>query len=270
VPELPEIHCLAEQMNHVLPGKTIAAVSVRQPKCLNLPVPEFTRVLVKRRVGPVTSRGKWVFVSLRPEAHFLLNLGMGGEVRYHAPGESLPEKWQVALSFADKSSLSLAFWWFGYAHAVPGGALASHHMTASLGLDPLNDGEFTYPRFSDLLRGRKGAVKSLLLDQTKIAGIGNVYIQDILFHAGLHPHRRIPEITEPERKRLFAALRKDLRAAIRLGGLEYERDLYGRRGRLKDFLVGYREGSPCPTCGTTVEKIKTGSTASYICPHCQT
>ena len=270
MPELPEIYTLAGQMNHELRGKKIAAVTVRQPKCLNVPVEEFARVLVGKVVGPVASRGKWVFASLRPKAHFLLNLGMGGEARYHAAGEALPERWQVAVSFADRTAFSIGFWWFGYAHAVSDGGLVAHQMTASLGLDPLDDGDFTYARFSALLDGRKGALKPVLMDQTKIAGIGNVYVQDILFRAGLHPSRRIPGVTESERKQLFTVIRENLRAATELGGLEFERDLYGQPGRVKDFLVGYREGQPCPACGTVIEKIKTGSTASYVCPRCQT
>ncbi len=267
MPELPEIVTLAAQMHREFAGKTIAAVQVRQPKCLNLPPAEFAQLLVGKRITSVTSRGKWVFALLKPEAHFLLNLGMGGEARYHAVGEELPEKWQVALTFSDKSSFSVGFWWFGYAHVVT--ELASHQMTASLGLDPLNDEEFNYARFAALLFGRKGAIKPVLMDQTKLAGIGNVYIQDILFRAGLHPSRPISQITEPERRLLFEAIRENLRAATELGGLEFERDLYGQPGRFNAFLVGYREGKPCPTCGTPVEKTKTGGTASYICPRCQ-
>ena len=269
MPELPEIHTLAAQMGCELVGKTVAAVRVQQPKCLNVPVREFEGLTIGTQVGPITSRGKWVFMSLLPEAHLLLNLGMGGDALYLAAGQPLPEKWQVAFSFADDSALSLSFWWFGYAHAVRTAELAAHKMTASLGLDPLDDEEFTYARFAALLNGRKGAIKSLLMDQTKLAGIGNVYIQDILFRARLHPNRKISEISEGERERLFTVIRENLRRATELGGLQYERDLYGGHGRFRDFLVGYREGQPCPECGTTIEKIRTGSTATFVCPQCQ-
>ncbi len=107
------------------------------------------------------------------------------------------------------------------------------------------------------------------ISTTPIIMGGNVYIQDILFCARLHPNRRIPEVTEQERRALFDAIRENLRAATELGGLQYERDLFGQHGRFKDFLVGYREGQPCPECGTAIEKIKTGGTATFICPRCQ-
>jgi formamidopyrimidine-DNA glycosylase len=270
MPELPEIHNLAEQMNRELGGKRIAGVEVRQRKCLNVPVRQFEGLVVGRTIEAVTSRGKWVFAALTPSAHLLLNLGMGGEALYHGPDDARPDKYQVKLDFADGSALSLRFWWFGYVHAVKAEQMSRHKMTASLGLSALDDAEFTHQRFGQMLEGRRGAIKPLLMDQRNIAGIGNVYIQDILFRAKLHPSRRIPDITHEERKLLFRAIRGELRRATRLGGLAYEKDLYGRPGRFKRFRVGYREGQPCPECGTTIEKIRTGSTAQFICPSCQT
>jgi formamidopyrimidine-DNA glycosylase len=144
-------------------------------------------------------------------------------------------------------------------------------MTASLGLDPLDDGEFTLETFEKMLEVKKRtAIKSVLMDQKNIAGIGNVYIQDVLFAAGLHPLRKTADVTASERAALYGAIRLQLRNALQLGGLAYEKDLYNLPGRFKDFLVGYREGKPCPVCGTLIQKIRTGSTASFICPHCQT
>jgi formamidopyrimidine-DNA glycosylase len=142
-------------------------------------------------------------------------------------------------------------------------------MTASLGLDPLNEEEYTYDNFTALLVKKKCGIKAFLMDQTKLAGIGNVYVQDILFRSRLHPNRKINNLTEPERAKLFTVIRENLQLATERGGLQYERDLYGQSGRFNDFLVGYREGQVCPACGTTIVKIKTGSTATYICPQCQ-
>lgn len=269
MPELPEIANLARQMDAELAGRVVAAVEVRQPKCLNMPVADFERLLMGKQVGPVRARGKWVLADMLPDARFMLSLGMGGDALFHVPGAALPEKCQVAFRFADGSALSMGFWWFGYAHAVAVADAASHKMTAELGLSPLDDAAFTPEAFLALLEGRRGGIKSFLLDQKNIAGIGNVYIQDILFRARLHPERRIPDISADERRALFAAIRDELRAATDLGGLKYEKDLYGNTGRFETFRVGYRQGSPCPVCGATIVKIKTGSTASFICPECQ-
>ncbi|UCE10766.1 MAG: Fpg/Nei family DNA glycosylase, partial [Candidatus Thorarchaeota archaeon] len=119
--------------------------------------------------------------------------------------------------------------------------------------------------------GRRGRIKSFLLDQKNLAGIGNVYIQDILFEARLHPDRKIPTLSEKELEGLYHAIGDVLNRSIRLGGLAYEKDFYGLNGRFgaDEFLVGYKTGSPCPECGAEIVKIKTGSTSSYICPECQ-
>lgn len=269
MPELPEIHNLAKQMDRKLRGLLVESVTVNQEKCLNVPVAEFAALVVGKTLGRSVRRGKWVFVDLVDGAKLLLNLGMGGDALYHAPGEPLPEKYQVALHFTDGSALSLRFWWFGYVHAVRESEMDAHKMTASLGLDPLSTKEFALVAFRALLRGRRGAVKQFLLDQNRVAGIGNVYIQDSLFLAGLHPARSIASLSEDEVERLHGAIVRHLAEAAALGGLRWEKDLYGKPGRFETFLVGYREGKPCPSCGTIVEKIKTGSTASYICRTCQ-
>ncbi|MHB8108125.1 MAG: Fpg/Nei family DNA glycosylase [Candidatus Cryosericum sp.] len=271
MPELPEVANLARQMDRQLTGRRVATVDVVQPKCLNVPPEEFRQLLVRSQVARVTSRGKWIFMDLNPGTTFLLSLGMGGEVLFHRKGEPLPESRQAAIFFEDGSAFSQHFWWFGYIHAVKTAELASHAMTSSLGLDPLDDGEFTREAFELLLKQKKrSTIKTVLMDQKNIAGIGNVYIQDILFAAGLHPLRKTADVTVSERRVLYDAIRSQLRNALELGGLAYEKDLYNQSGRFTDFLVGYREGKPCPVCGTIVQKIRTGGTASFVCPHCQT
>lgn len=268
MPELPEIYNLAGQMDDALKGKTIRGVEIRQEKCLNVPAGEFSALVVGKKVGQVTSKGKWIFMRLEPDAYFLLSLGMGGNLLYHEPGESLPEKYQAAFTFDDDSRLSVGFWWFGYAHAVKD--LKEHKMTQKLGVSPI-DPAYTFEKFNGMMKGKRGSVKTALLDQSFIAGIGNVYAQDILFNAKLHPDRKIPTLTKGEKKALYEAVVNNLKEAVALGGIQPEKDLYGKPGRLTvdDFKVGYREGKPCPVCGTKIEKIKTGSTASYICSKCQ-
>ncbi|MHB0885283.1 MAG: Fpg/Nei family DNA glycosylase [Bacillota bacterium] len=265
MPELPEIANLARQMDERLRGKRIAGIEVRQVKILNGPADEFKRLVTGRTFGPISARGKWVFAKLEPDAHFLLSLGMGGEALYLQPGESPPPKYRLRFEFADQSSLSINFWWFGYAHAVPADELATHKMTAVLGPSPL-DADFTDEKFRSLLAGKRGGLKAFLMDQKNIAGIGNVYIQEILFRAKLRPDRPVASLNEGERRRLYACLVGALRDATELGGLKYEVDLYNQPGR---WDLNLRAGGTCPVCGTPIEKMKTGSTSSVICPKCQ-
>jgi formamidopyrimidine-DNA glycosylase len=269
MPELPEIRNLSRQISAEMTGKKIVASDVRQEKCLNVPVSDFERLVIGKSIGSAWSRGKWIFVPVLDDGLFLLNLGMGGDVILHESGDALPDKYQVKLGFGDGSLLTISFWWFGYAHVVPVSQMSEHAMTASLGLDPLDADEFSYDAFARLVSSKRCRVKTLLTDQKLIAGIGNVYIQDILFRAGLHPDRKTSDMSDDECRLLHRVIAENLSNALELGGLAYERDLHGVSGRFSDFLVGYREGKPCPVCGATIEKIRIGSTASFICPQCQ-
>ncbi len=121
------------------------------------------------------------------------------------------------------------------------------------------------------LSRQRGQIKAWLLNQDNLAGIGNSYVHDILFLAGIHPLRKIPDLSEQEIVRLADAIRQVLESSLAKHGASYEQDLYGQKGGfgMEDMLVGYREGQPCPRCGTPIEKIKIGSTTSFICPRHQ-
>ncbi|MFP4344376.1 MAG: Fpg/Nei family DNA glycosylase [Anaerolineales bacterium] len=264
MPELPEIRNLARQMQAALVGKRITGSDVLQPKSLNLPVGEFTAALAGNTIGAVTSRGKWLRLDLA-QGRLFLNLGMGGEVLL-VSRNNLPAKRRLVLDFDDDTSLSINFWWFGYAHyaQVPD----EHEPTSKLGPDAL---DLDVDELHALLKGRRGRIKNYLLDQSVVAGIGNFYVHDILFRAGLHPLRTANTLSREDVEVLHAAIHEGLQSSLERGGAFYEVDLYGQQGGFRQdaILVGYREGEPCPRCDTSVEKIKTGSTSSYICPHCQ-
>ena len=268
MPELPEIAILAKQMTKQLRGKRIAEVNITQPKCLNIP-PKKIRRIVGRTINDTTAKGKWLFTNLHPDV-LLINLGMGGDLIYHKNEATIPQKYQFRLTFKDDSALTISFFWFGYIHLVAEKDLLKHSMTGKLGI-PALDKALTAEKFATLLTGRRGAIKIFLLDQGNVSGIGNVYVQDPLFKARIHPLRLIPTLSQDEIHGLHKSIREVLNQSISLGGLRYERDLYGRNGHYgpEHFLVAYKTGKPCPVCRTRIAKIRTGSTASYICPHCQ-
>lgn len=263
--ELPEIMNLAAQMQRTLIDKVVQEVEVNQPKCLNMPVDAFRATLLGQRFRGTIARGKWLVTSL-PSGWLLISLGMGGDLLYHADAATLPEKRRVAFSFRDGSYLSLSFWWFGYVHYAR--ELAEHAMVAKLGPNAL---DLSLDDFRALLQGKRGAVKTLLMDQSHIAGIGNVYVQDPLFKARIHPLRPANSLSEEEIAALWQAIRETLQKSVALGGFAYEKNLYGEKGRWDTsyFQIAYREGKACPRCGAVVTKIKTGSTSGFICPTCQ-
>jgi len=182
--------------------------------------------------------------------------------------DQLPERYRLLLDFNDRHTLSVNFWWFGYAHFVPEGELENHQMTAKLGPNAL---EVDTAKLEQLLAGHRGRIKTFLLDQSNLAGIGNAYVHDILFLARLHPLRQINTLDDQEISRLSDAIHAGLQPSVDKGGAFYEVTIYGEKGGFtkEDILIGYREGEPCPECSTEIIKIKTGSTSSFICPSCQ-
>lgn len=266
MPEYPEIARLAEQMDKHLRGKMAAGVDVLQPKCLNVDPDVLRQMLAGATLGGTRQRGKWLLTEIST-GWLLLNLGMGGEVLL-TTREQLPEKRRAVIDFSDGSCLCINFWWFGYLHFAAHGHLEEHEMTAKLGPNVL---DLSKEDFIRLLDGQKGTVKSFLLDQTRIAGIGNAYIHDILFLAHIHPLQKISAMDTAAREQLFDGIQRGLRPSVEKGGAFYEVDLFGQKGgfTMDDILVGYKEGRPCPECGNPIEKIKTGGTSSFICPNCQ-
>jgi len=266
MPELPEVASRAREMQQSLVGKTITAIQVSQPKSLNVTMDEFQSALTDARLQEVTYHGKWIFWDTT-QGWMLLNMGMGGEALLRKKGE-LPEKRRVVLDFDDDTCLSINFWWFGYVHYVPEGELQSHKMTRDLGPNVL---DLTAEELAGRMKGKRTRVKSFLLDQSQVAGIGNAYIHDILFLSRLHPLRTLDTLDEQDIQKLSQGIRNGLLPSLSKGGAFYEVDLYGKPGGFTgdEIIIGYREGKPCPNCGTTIEKIKTGGTSSFVCPSCQ-
>ncbi|MFO7697070.1 MAG: DNA-formamidopyrimidine glycosylase family protein [Anaerolineae bacterium] len=263
MPELPEIALFARDMTKELAGRTIATIEVRQPKALNVPEEAFQAALAGARIGTTRAHGKWLLTET-DRGWLLQGLGMGGEIlltdRAH-----MPAKWRIALDLTDGATVAINHWWFGYCHFAPDPA--QHPMVGKLGTHAL---DLSLDEFRALLAGRRGGLKALLMDQSRIAGIGNVYIQPALWRAKVHPLRPIPTLSEAEIAAVWQHLRNVLQESFVAGGASFELNLYGQKGGWDDpYLMHWVEGAPCPACGTPLQSIRTGSTPGYICPGCQ-
>lgn len=267
--ELPELTILQRQMNKALSGRIITTLEITQEKCLNVPPATLTRTLTGRRIAEVTRRGKWLYLRVEPEHYLLLNLGMGADLWHYGPGDPLPAKYQFRLGLDDGSGFTCRFWWIGYIRLLSPEELPLNPETARLGPSPL---EITPEAFASLAgRYPRSNVKSIILDQDKLSGIGNAYAHDILWGAKLHPQRKLGTLSPDELREYHQAIRTVVDNAMEKGGLEP--DFYQAGGHLHNsedlFLIGYKKGKPCPRCGTPIEAIKTGSTTTFICPGCQ-
>ena len=266
MPELPEIMSRAKELKAEITGLTIQHIEVLQPKCLNLPAPTFMKSLSQAKIADVISKGKWILINT-DHGWLLENMGMGGELLL-ITRDSLPKKYRLLFDFSDGRTLSINYWWFGYTHFVKKDELHNHPMLRKLGPNAL---DISLDEFTTLLQKQRCRVKSALLDQSRLAGIGNAYIHDILFLAGIHPLRASNSLNEKEITKLFSAIHEGLEPSLKKGGAWYELNIYGKPGGFQqsDILIGYRAGSPCPVCHEPIVKIQTGSTSSFICPNCQ-
>jgi formamidopyrimidine-DNA glycosylase len=256
-------------MEKEIAGKKISEVEVSNPKCLNMPLEQFRKAVVGKTIESIRNRGKWLFIKLDSK-YLLFNPGMGADTIRFRPKDRLPEKYQVKVTLQDGTGFTIRVWWFCYLHLVQQDKLGEHKLAGKLGLSPLDEG-FTLSHFKQLLGKNRGNIKSFLLDQKNIAGIGNVYVQDPLFEARIHPKRKIQSLTEKEIEALYRSMRSVLEESIKLGGLAYEKDFYGKFGNYgkNQYRIAYKPGQPCPSCQTVIEKVKIGSTSSFICPRCQ-
>ncbi|MCL2546538.1 MAG: hypothetical protein FWE06_05000 [Oscillospiraceae bacterium] len=269
--ELPEIAKYAQQMNDTLQGKAIKEISLLQEKCVNIPPDEFQHRTKGAKVETVYNKGKWILTRLNNGEYILLSLGMGADVLYFEDESHLPEKYQIKVLFTDGSGYTARFWWFGKFLLASNNELAVESNTKDIAIDPF-DKKFTLEYFTSLLAGKKTQVKSFLMNQKNVGGIGNMYMHDILFGARLHPQKKISDMSDDDVKRLYQSILGVLNLSCEKGSFSYEKDIFGQSGSftVDDFLVGYKEGQPCPICGTEIISIKTGSTSTFVCPVCQT
>jgi formamidopyrimidine-DNA glycosylase len=268
--EIPEAVTVARQLDTELKGKTIndvrlsaACVSLIEQGFINL----HTVRLNGRKVASITSVGKWISIRLVPEMYLLFALETGGKILFHTNQASLPDKYHVRIDFDDWSYLTEQISGWGWAKGMLSEELETSRYPGQPGLCPLDEPSFTFPAFNRVLdEDNHKIVRQVLLDQNKIAGIGNGYLQDILFKARIHPKRKAGSLDESERLGLYQAVREVLAEAVRLGGCEFSVDLYGRPGRYHRLMSEASKGQPCPRCGTLIEKISVLGGSCYICP----
>lgn len=277
MPELPEVETTAALIRPHVQGRRIVSAEVGWARSLGGMDPEaFGRAVIGARVTSVGRRAKWVVMALerggRPAGAILCHLRMSG--RLVVDGEPGPGPYQrVALGLAgpggERTRLRFLdvrkFGRFRF-EADPDAALAD------LGPEPLGP-EFTAPWFRTALRSRSRALKPLLLDQTFLAGLGNIYVDESLFRAGLHPLRPASRVPGPRADALHGAIREVLADAVAREGSSFDafyRTPEGQPGQYQHLFQVYgREGRPCPRCGRPIKKLVVGQRGTHICTRCQ-
>jgi len=268
MPELPEVETIARGLHLRLPGSTITGAAVYWPRTLARPaLDEFRVQIVGRRVESVGRRGKYIVVEL-DRGYLLVHLKMSGQLFVAPAGEALDPHVRAVLDLDGGRQLRFRdARKFGRIYLVD----ELEEVTAPLGPEPLA-ADFTLDSFRRLLGRRSGRLKSMLLNQEFLAGVGNIYADEILFVARLNPLRRADTLTASEQARLYEAIRSVLHRAIAASGTTLpDRNYLDTEGQAGDYRaqVYGRAGDPCLTCGAPIERLVIGGRSTHFCPKCQ-
>ena len=273
MPELPEAETIARGLRAHIPGREILRVEVFRPDLLTVPPGSFRRALMGRAVEGVDRRGKNLVFPLTGGVRVVVNLGMTGRLLLGSGGgddNPVPSHPGVRMD----CSGGLTLWYddsrrFGRLEAMDSRSFAE--WTRRLGPEPLSRA-FTARALHSRLGASRSPLRSWLLDQRRVAGVGNIYAIEALFRAGLHPRNPAHSVDSTGAGRLHRGLRRVLRQAIRHRGttLRDYRDALGSSGGNGPLLSVYgREGEPCPRCGEPIERIVFSNRSAFLCPSCQ-
>jgi formamidopyrimidine-DNA glycosylase len=277
VPELPEVETIRRDIDKEFVNKRIKKVEVTGVRSIrrHVTTTDFVAKTEGRQVVGTRRRGKYLLMNLDNGDVLVAHLGMSGQLLLSQPKEPIPKHTHVVLSFVAAPQLRFVDpRTFGELFVTAPDRLESEvPELAHLGFDPIRD-QMAWTRFGDLLLGRKTKLKQLLTDQRFVAGIGNMYADEILFTAGLRHDRVSASLTAQEIRRLYRAMVETLQEAIKHRGSsladEQYRDLFGVIGAFQGLHNVYdREGAACPRCRGTIVRVKTYGRSSFFCPRCQ-
>lgn len=271
MPELPEVETVVRGLQKALPGKRITGVRFNKTDFIDDP-DQVAEQLSGKRVLAVRRHGKFIVVNLedasRQHTVLLIHLGMTGQLRTVPAEAPIPAHTHIFFSLDDGSELRYTdIRRFGRVRFLPEGVDGS--LLDELGLDAL---ETTEEKFLERLRGRRARIKALLLDQRVLRGMGNIYSDESLWLARIHPARTAATLKNADLHNLYKAVQKILKEAIRLKGSSVSDyvDSDGNRGEFQlRHRVYMREGEKCFRCKTLIKRIIVAGRSSYFCPHCQ-
>ncbi len=273
MPELPEVETIRRDLEPQLVGRRIVGLELRWPRTLDRPPTraEAEALLVDQRITGLRRRGKYLLFDLQSGAILVIHLRMSGRLGVVAADSPEPVHLRACLLLDDGTALRFVdMRKFGRLYVLTGASELAE-VLANVGPEPLGD-RLTLAAFRERLADRRTRLKALLLDQRFLAGLGNIYVDEALFRAGLHPLRSAAELTARETARLYEACRGALTVAINNRGTTFRsyRDGWGVRGGHKELLLVYdRKDEPCYVCGGEIEKLRVAGRGTHLCPVCQ-
>lgn len=270
MPELPEIETTLRGIAPVLRGRTIESVQVLRPNMVK-EHPTFAKRLKGKRVLEVRRHGKYLWIELSDGLNLMLHLKMSGRLGLRKMKDTPLSRERIRFDIGD--DLVLVFndpRTLGRLWIIEGTDVMKHPSMKSLGPDALT---ITEEMFLNRLRRKRGTLKSVLLNQSFIAGVGNIYGDEACFLAKIDPRRNVPDLSDPERKRLYKGVVKTLEKGISHMGTSFAdfADLFGKPGKNQLSLMVYgRKNLKCRVCKTALKSTKIAQRTTVWCPACQT
>jgi formamidopyrimidine-DNA glycosylase len=270
MPELPEVETIRRHLAPHVEGRELRSLTVSDERwCRPIAPQELAAAVDGRVVERLSRRGKYLVFELSDDVFLLLHLRMTGTLLLD-PHE-FPAHARVEFDLGDHRLVFVDPRRFGTGELALGPDELEAFFASRLGVEPFDD-EFTVAHLRSLARRCRAPVKAFLLDQKRIAGVGNIYADEALFRARIHPLRPAQKLTRPQLEALREGVIASLEAGIAAKGATIDdfRDPYGVSGTFQDqFLVHTREGEPCPNCGTRIVKLRAAGRGTYVCPRCQ-
>ena len=272
MPELPEVETVRRTLAAVLPGRTIETVHVALPRLIKNASPaDFAAALRGQTVTAVQRKGKYLRLVFDGPRHLLIHLRMTGSLIYFPAAADLPKSAHIIFRLDKGNLVYCDVRTFGCLWLIPPAGPTGVKGYDTLGPDA-NGPDFTVDYIWPLLKKSERTVKAFLLDQTVIAGLGNIYADEALFLAGIRPSRRCGSMTKKSLIALHEAVQSVLAEGIMYGGTTIRNFVNGsgrEGGNRKNLAVYGREGEPCIKCGTAVQYVKQGGRGTRYCLHCQ-
>lgn len=273
MPELPEVETVRKSLQVLVVGKTINKVEVRLPRIIRTPADAraFEFMMESLTITEVSRRGKFLLIHVPPYI-LVSHLRMEGRFGLYAKEDPIEKHTHVIFHFTDQTELRYKdVRQFGTMDLLTPGTLHQIEGLRTMGPEPLSE-EFKPEVLWSLLQKKNRNLKAALLDQSFLAGLGNIYVDEALFEAGLHPETLCGLLTKEECKRLYDAIRRILSASVEVGGSSVKSYVngYGQTGGFQFHLQVYaREGAPCVKCGTQILKTRVAGRGTHLCSQCQ-
>jgi formamidopyrimidine-DNA glycosylase len=273
MPELPEVETIRRQLAAAIEGRRLESIDVRDPRwCEPAPPDSVADALNGRLIERLGRRGKYLIVSFEDDVHLVMHLRMTGNLLLVPRDREEPGHLRVVMDLDDGVRvLFVDVRRFGTGDVLLGSDALAEYFASRLGVEPLSP-DFTAEALRALARGRKQPVKAFLLTQERVAGVGNIYADEALFRARIHPLRPVGTLRRQQLEALRNAVVETLEAGIDAKGASIDdyRHVDGAEGSFQDrFLVHTREDEPCPRCGTRIVKLRAAGRGTYVCPRCQ-